>query len=146
VLGLGTWIGRDLVSKEIKVCDWGLEYFLGPRVQGDNLKSDMGFRTLTDRQTHRQPLSRAQPARAGPPEQKKRKRLCYKLASQPLSLPHPPRRAQLAWTSSSVTNRRRARSAWTSSSVTDGRSEFIYKIREESGELFPSLGLMCLVG
>jgi len=32
-----------------------------------------------------QPLSRAQPARAGPPEQKKRKRLCCKPASQSTS-------------------------------------------------------------
>jgi hypothetical protein len=36
-LGLGTWIDRDSVSKEVKVCDWG-----------DNFKSDLGFRTSTD--------------------------------------------------------------------------------------------------
>ncbi len=53
--GLGTWDldwsglkTRDSVSKEVKVCDWG-----------DNLKSDLGFRTSTDSTPARSACTRA---------------------------------------------------------------------------------------
>jgi len=47
-LGLGTWIGRDSVSKEVKVWDWG-----------DSFKSDLGFRTSTDNMPAQSAYTRA---------------------------------------------------------------------------------------